>query len=200
MLLHNISRQACLRTGLGVTDNAYTSHVNSTFLVSCLYCGKSLETDRVAVEHLDGMNRFRLGLHIPGNVAVACVACNREKRRDDQLSTLVLADTGWKSFLSHDGSLCPAHCKSCTYWSTRFPNLSQRKAHLKAAVSKIEEFRRAYSVVLTWNQTIRGVLHHSVETLYRECQEFAVSRISSLSKSVNEHLMRLPKLDIEERL
>jgi hypothetical protein len=61
------------------------------------------------------MNRFRVGLHVPGNVAVACRRCNSEKRRDDQKVALILATTGWESFLAHDGTRCAAVCKTCSY-------------------------------------------------------------------------------------
>src|SRR6187431_2662188 len=102
MLLHDISRRFAQFTKQSVADASYAKAVTAAFGNSCLYCGRLLEYDRSAVEHLEGMNRFRLGLHIPGNVAVACVKCNREKRRDDQLSHLTLAQSGWESFLSHN--------------------------------------------------------------------------------------------------
>ena len=54
------------------------------------------------------MNRYRAGLHCPGNVLVACKMCNSEKRRDDSLRVLSLATSGWESFLSHDGTRCAA--------------------------------------------------------------------------------------------
>ena len=99
MFLHEISRRITSNEGLRVTDQAYVNAVTETFGANCTYCQGPLELNRSAVEHLDGMNRFRAGLHIPGNVTVACVTCNREKRRDDQLKTLRLAESGWESFV-----------------------------------------------------------------------------------------------------
>src|SRR5690242_21931812 len=91
MFLHEISRRAVGEIGLSVTDAEYAQAVVNTFGDHCAYCGTVLENDRVAIEHLDGMNRFRAGLHLPGNVVVACRRCNSEKRRDDSHKALVLA-------------------------------------------------------------------------------------------------------------
>jgi hypothetical protein len=93
MFLHDISRKLCANLGLSVTDIRYVGDVANTFGPKCCYCERLLENDRAAVEHLDGMNRFRMGLHIPGNVVVACTRCNREKRRDDSTPQLKLAQT-----------------------------------------------------------------------------------------------------------
>ncbi len=112
MFLHSISQRIAAEVKLRVTDPSYVNSVADAFGDRCVYCRLNLETNRAAIEHLDGMNRFRAGLHIPGNVAVACVTCNREKRRDDQRKDLVLAETGWESFLSHDGTRCPGACKT----------------------------------------------------------------------------------------
>src|SRR5207237_2307009 len=96
MFLHEISRRLVLRTGLSVTDTDYVNAVAATFSNNCSYCNCALEVDRAALEHLVGMNRLRIGLHVPGNVVLACKRCNNEKRRDDSLQTLDLAESGWE--------------------------------------------------------------------------------------------------------
>src|SRR5438105_3056029 len=115
MFLHGVSRKISASLEVNVTDLRYTDSVVARFSINCCYCGKPLEHDRASVEHPDGMNRFRAGLHIPGNVILACKKCNNEKRRDDQLRELKLADSGWASFLSHDSTHCGHGCKTCTY-------------------------------------------------------------------------------------
>lgn len=94
MFLHEVSRRACEAGGESVSNSDYRAAVVNAFGHCCLYCNRELEHDRAAVEHLDGMNRFRVGLHVPGNVAVACRRCNSEKRRDDQKPVLHLAPNG----------------------------------------------------------------------------------------------------------
>ena len=96
MFLHDLSRKVNSSLGANVTDIRYADAVTAAFGNSCCYCSRSLEHDRAAVEHLDGMNRFRVGLHIQGNVIVACKRCNGEKRRDDQPRELSLAESGWE--------------------------------------------------------------------------------------------------------
>lgn len=96
MFLHDVSRKLCGSLNLSVADARYATAVAETFGTNCCYCATSLEVDRASVEHLDGMNRFRVGLHVPGNVVVACTRCNREKRRDDSILQLRLASTGWE--------------------------------------------------------------------------------------------------------
>ena len=90
MLLHEMSRRVVASLGASANDASYAKQVAATFGDACAYCGRVLEADRAAVEHLEGMNRFRVGLHIPGNVVVACKRCNSSKRLDDQRPALVL--------------------------------------------------------------------------------------------------------------
>lgn len=185
MLLHEISRAVSTRSGVpSVNTPVYTQQVEQAFGSACLYCARPLENERAAVEHFEGMNRFRLGLHIPGNVAVACVWCNREKRRDDQMPFLQLAQSGWESFLAHDSSRCPSACKTCAYWKQRFPDESERNRHLKEAARRIHRFRGGFSAVIGEAEKIKGILQNSVEELYRECQDFATDRIATLSAQV----------------
>ena len=185
MLLHEISRALTTSTGVPLVNApVYSQQVEAAFGSSCLYCARPLENARAAVEHFEGMNRFRLGLHIPGNVAVACVWCNREKRRDDQMPALLLAPSGWESFLAHDGSRCSPACKTCNYWRRMFPKDVGRREHLQAAAKKIHDFRISFASVIGEAEKIKGILKNSVEELYRECQNFATDRIDALNAQV----------------
>jgi hypothetical protein len=138
------------------------------------------------------MNRFRLGLHIPGNVILACKRCNGEKRRDDQLDQLTLGECGWESFLSHDSTSCRAACKTCGYWRMVWPDPIERVESMKNARQKITAFRRQYPTSLQWGRGARTLLRQTVDSLYRGCQEFATTQItrtvdeafSSLSEDV----------------
>jgi len=176
MFLHEVSRKITAKIGLSVADPKYVQAVETEFGGHCCYCGRLLESDRAAVEHPDGMNRFRAGLHIPGNVIVSCKKCNNEKRRDDQLSELTLAKTGWESFLSHDGSKCSVHCKTCVYWTTIWPDETKTE-NLKAARRKILEFRAGYKKSIELNHKAREALRQELDKIYRECQTFASDRI-----------------------
>ena len=177
MFLHDLSRRICVRLTMSVSDAAYADAVADTFGTNCCYCGKPLELDRAAVEHLEGMNRFRLGLHIPGNVIVACRRCNGEKRRDDQLNDLILATSGWESFLWHDSTCCKTTCKTCSYWAAVWPNPIKRAENIKNAREKIAFFRSRYTESLKWSESARNSLRATVDSLYRECQEFATVQI-----------------------
>ena len=65
MLLHETSRRICSYYGLSVGDPRYGESVFAAFGNTCCYCDQILENDRTVVEHPEGMNRFRAGLHIP---------------------------------------------------------------------------------------------------------------------------------------
>jgi hypothetical protein len=134
------------------------------------------------------MNRFRLGLHVPGNVIVACKRCNAEKRRDDQLPHLTLADSGWESFLSHDGSRCNASCKTCAYWRAAWPSNAERERHLRLAREKIASFRSRYTDSVEWSEQVVLRLRPAADKLYRDCQNFAASQIG---RNINEALSAL---------
>jgi len=181
MFLHEISRRIVAEVGIRVTDSAYVHVVAETFGENCVYCRRPLELNRAAVEHLDGMNRFRAGLHIPGNVTVACVTCNREKRRDDQLKNLLLAKSGWESFLAHNSERCVSTCKTCRYWATVWPDQLERNERLRQSRECILEFRDQYSDILRWSVQSHLHLRENLEKIYRDCQEFAVTRIGTLA-------------------
>lgn len=184
MFLHDVSRRLCSKLEMGVNDERYGRAVSEAFGGVCCYCGTPLENDRAAVEHLEGMNRFRVGLHIPGNVIVACTRCNREKRRDDSLPRLSLAETGWESFLSHDCTRCPPSCKTCGYWMRVWPEAGERDTRLKKTREKILTFRTAYSCYLEVSLRARAVLEPSIEAIYRDCQQFATTRIKEAVDNV----------------
>jgi hypothetical protein len=198
MFLHDLSRKISASLGLSVTDAAYSEAVAAAFGSNCCYCYLPLEKDRASVEHLEGMNRFRLGLHIPGNVIVACKRCNGEKRRDDQLHQLTLAESGWESFLSHDSTRCGTACNTCAYWRSVWPHSDERVANAKRSRQKITTFRARYPESLEWSQRARSSLRPTVDALYRECQEFATLQIrksvdqafSNLSEDVNRNAAR----------
>jgi hypothetical protein len=186
MFLHDVSRKLCGRLDLSVNDSRYAASVWQSFGNACCYCGATLERDRASVEHLDGMNRFRVGLHIPGNVIVACTQCNREKRRDDSKVALVLAETGWESFLSHDSTKCAATCKSCSYWKRIWPEEIERVRNLRYAKERITVFRAEYAPYLEINAKARPKLSLNIEAIYRDCQHFAMTRIKEAVEEVCE--------------
>ena len=177
MFLHELSRRICAFLDLSVTDSRYARAVEATFGSNCCYCCQPLEKDRTSVEHLEGMNRFRLGLHIPGNVILSCKRCNGEKRRDDQMRELTLAEYGWESFLSHDSTRCGAACNTCRYWRMVWPDPTERVEGMKKARQKIAGFRSQYPASLAWSRGARTLLRQTVDSLYRGCQEFATSQI-----------------------
>ena len=129
------------------------------------------------------MNRFRLGLHIPGNVILACKLCNGEKRRDDQLIGLTLGEYGWESFLAHDSTRCEASCNSCRYWRLVWEERTERLERMKIARERIAGFRSRYPAALQWSLSARTSLRRTVDSLYRGCQEFATNQIQ---KTVDE--------------
>lgn len=181
MFLHEVSRRACDAGGMSVSDPLYREAVIKSFGHCCAYCGRSLEHDRASVEHLEGMNRFRAGLHVPGNVAMSCRRCNSEKRRDDQNPKLSLASSGWQSFLSHDATRCESGCKTCDYWATVWPDISVRIASLGAAKERILRFQQPYDRFIVWTGGACPSIQKKVETLYRACQDFATNEIETLT-------------------
>ncbi len=184
MFLHEVSRRACVAGGMTVADIRYRESVLKSFGHCCLYCERNLELDRASVEHLDGMNRFRAGLHVPGNVAMACRRCNNEKRRDDQKVKLSLASSGWESFLSHDGQYCEAGCKTCAYWVSVWPDDILRGQMLSQVRARIRNFQEPYKSFITWSINVRPSILNKVEALYRACQYFATDEIEKLTSEV----------------
>jgi hypothetical protein len=179
MFLHELSRDVSKNWSIKVESEAYADSVRLAFKNCCPYCNVDLLTVTPVVEHLDGMNRHRVGLHVAGNVLVSCRRCNNEKRRDDSLAKLVLASSGWESFLSHDGR-CGANCKSCEYWQVIWPEENVRIAALSESMRRILEFRTQFPQFNTLRHTISLALPSLVGKLYADCQNFAENEIESL--------------------
>jgi hypothetical protein len=126
------------------------------------------------------MNRYRAGLHIPGNVLVACKKCNSEKRRDDSRKALTLANSGWESFLSHDGSRCDGSCLTCAYWRALWPDEIERKTRLSENVARIRDFRRDFPDFEHVLPRLAERLPELLTKLYSDCQSFAEREINLL--------------------
>ncbi len=180
MFLHELSRKISQDWPLRVDGEEYESRVRQCFKNECPYCSSSLVVAEPVIEHLDGMNRFRVGLHVPGNVLVACKRCNSEKRRDDQMTLLVLAGSGWESFLSHDGTRCAPSCLTCKYWTERWSPEPERVARLNENLQRIRSFRSEFPEFQSFLPVVAQKLPAIVTKLYTDCQIFAESEIKSL--------------------
>jgi hypothetical protein len=131
------------------------------------------------------MNRYRAGLHVPGNVLVACRRCNSEKRRDDSLRVLSLARSGWESFLSHDGTRCATPCRTCRYWESIWNDGTERRLRLSENLQRIRSFRSAFP---EFEQVIPSLMETHpalLRKLYSDCQTFAEMEIKSLLERVD---------------
>jgi hypothetical protein len=180
MFLHELSRRISQKWPIRVDGEEYEQLVRKLFNNQCPYCSRDL-TDTLSVkEHLDGMNRYRAGLHVPGNVLIACRECNSEKRRDDSQKVLSLATTGWESFLSHDGTRCAASCLTCRYWGGIWENETERRARLAENLERVHSFRCTFPefehILPSLSQTLPVLL----TKLYSDCQTFAEAEIKSL--------------------
>ncbi len=196
MFLHEVSRKACVAGGMSVTDPRYAESVLAAFGRNCLYCGGELERDRASVEHLNGMNRVSVGLHVPGNVAMACKRCNNGKRQDDQL--LPLAENGWESFLFHDGSRCAPTCKACLYWTSIWPDRETRRTSLASARERVHGFQQPYKQFVQWSANTRELLRQKIEILYRDCQRFATDEIGKLTLGLELNFSDSKTLESED--
>ena len=171
-----------------VSDSSYHQAVVKTFGHKCAYGERTLEADRAAVEHLDGMNRFRVGLHIVGNVLVSCKRCNNQKRSDESRIELPLASSGWESYLAHDGSRCVNGCKTCAYWEGVWLDRETRAQKMILACKRITAFRAQFPKAVLCGERARSKHQSIVEDLYRDGQEFASTIIK---KSVSSALTDL---------
>jgi hypothetical protein len=180
MFLHELSRSISPVWEIRVDGEEYESLVREHFANRCPYCGKDLTFLEAVIEHLDGMNRLRGGLHVPGNVLVACKGCNSEKRRDDSLRTLTLASSGWESFLSHDGQRCGASCRTCAYWAIRWTDPQERSLILTQNRERIRIFRDRFAVTDAVISAAVAELPKALVVLYTECQKFAETEIKLL--------------------
>jgi len=182
MFLHEVSRRISRKWPLKVDGEEYETLVRDWFNNRCPYCSCDLNNTLPVVEHLDGMNRYRAGLHVAGNVLVACRRCNGEKRRDDQLGTLSLAASGWESFLSHDGSRCAASCPTCTYWKSIWEDDVERRQRLTDSLKRIRSFRSTFPEFERALPSLAGMLPALLAKLYSDCQTFAETEIRCLSE------------------
>lgn len=186
MFLHELSRRICKEWSIRVESENYEKLVRNVFNNRCPYCSKELDEKSSVIEHLDGMNQFRIGLHIPGNVLVACRKCNNEKRRDDSRTRLTLAQTGWESFLSHDGTRCLQPCRSCQYWAVVWENGIERKSRMTENIERIRAFRRSFPQMAKILTPLAETLPSFVGKLYSDCQDFAEDEIRKLIERVDE--------------
>jgi hypothetical protein len=184
MFLHELSRRICENWQIKVDREEYEGLVRKWFDNRCPYCSRNLADTVSVIEHLDGMNRYRAGLHAPGNVLVACRKCNSEKRRDDSLKALSLARSGWESFLSHDGTRCDASCLTCQYWKSIWEDERERKMRLSENLDRVRSFRGSFSEFEKVLPSLAETLPTLLTKLYSDCQTFAETEIKSLLKNL----------------
>jgi hypothetical protein len=177
---HELSRRICQSWPIRVDGAEYEELVRKLFNNQCPYCSRNVLDTICVIEHLDGMNRYRAGLHVPGNVLVACRKCNSEKRRDDSLKVLSVARSGWESFLSHDGTRCPGPCLTCRYWSTVWEDETERRAQLSENLERLRSFRREFLELDQVLPSLADTLPTLLTKLYSDCQSFAEAEIKSL--------------------
>jgi hypothetical protein len=180
MCLHELSRRISQSWTVKVDGEEYERLVRGHFSNRCPYCSCDLTDTNSVIEHLDGMNRYRAGLHVPGNVLVACKRCNGEKRRDDSLRILSLAGSGWESFLSHSGTRCPATCRTCRYWEGVWEDRAERDLRLTENLQRIRSFRGTF---VEFDQVLPSLMETQPELLtklYTDCQTFAETEIKSI--------------------
>ena len=180
MFLHELSRKISRNWKIRVDGEEYEKLVRELFNNRCPYCSRDLAETTSVIEHLDGMNRYRAGLHVPGNVLVACRKCNSEKRRDDSLKTLSLAKSGWESFLSHDSTRCAESCHACQYWKNIWKDGTERRQRLDENLQRIRSFRHAFSEFEQAHVHLTETLPVLLTKLYSDCQSFAEAEIKSL--------------------
>lgn len=180
MFLHELSRKISENWPIKVDGQEYEELVRRWFNNRCPYCSCNLADTVSVIEHLDGMNRFRAGLHAPGNVLVACRKCNSEKRRDDSLRVLSLARSGWESFLSHEGTRCAAYCLTCRYWTSIWEDETERRLRLSENLQRVRSFRAAFSEFEQVLPSLTESLPELLTKLYSDCQTFAEAEIKSL--------------------
>lgn len=180
MCLHELSRRISQGWPVKVDSEEYENLVRERFNNSCPYCSRDLTQTESVIEHLDGMNRYRAGLHVPGNVLVACRRCNGEKRRDDSLKILSLAGSGWESFLSHDGTRCTAPCPTCRYWEGVWADETQRRLRLSENLERVRSFRATFSEFGQALPSHMATQPALLTKLYSDCQNFAETEIKSL--------------------
>jgi hypothetical protein len=180
MFLHELSRKICQDWAIAVDGEEYEKLVRLRFDNQCPYCLRNLVNGDAVVEHLDGMNRHRAGLHVPGNVLIACKKCNGEKRRDDSRKNPALGDSGWESFLSHDASRCVPSCQTCGYWKGIWEDEIERKVKLAENLQRIRSFRDEFPEFGNAIRSLEQTLPDLLTKLYSDCQSFAEREVAAL--------------------
>lgn len=185
MFLHELSRRVAEHWKFRIDGEEYEGLVRERFDNKCPYCSRPLNEGQPVIEHLDGMNRYRAGLHVAGNVLVACRRCNGEKRRDDSAKALSLAGSGWESFLSHDGTRCAPSCLTCKYWSSIWEDETERGTRLRENSERIRSFRAAFPEFEQILPAVREALPELLNKLYSDCQYFAEKEIETLLEGLD---------------
>jgi hypothetical protein len=186
MCLHELSRRIAEHWKFRIDGEEYEKLVREWFNNNCPYCSRPLADGQQVIEHLDGMNRYRAGLHVAGNVLVACKTCNGEKRRDDSAKTLSLAESGWASFLSHDGTRCASSCLTCRYWGSIWKDETERGTRLRENSERIRSFRASFPELEQILPAIRDALPELLSKLYSDCQSFAEKEIRTLLEGLDQ--------------
>jgi hypothetical protein len=180
MCLHELSRKISEDWPIKVDGEEYEKLARGQFGNRCPYCSCDLSTTVAVIEHLDGMNRYRAGLHVPGNVLVACKRCNGEKRRDDSSKNLPPGQSGWEAFLSHDGTGCVASCPTCRYWAVIWPDQGEREIRLRENLARVRSFRGSFPELERIFPDLLKTLPGLLTRLYSDCQVFAEAEIKAL--------------------
>jgi hypothetical protein len=188
MCLHELSRRISEGWPIRVDGEEYEKLAREQFGNRCPYCSCELSATVAVIEHLDGMNRYRAGLHLPGNVLVSCKRCNGEKRRDDQSRNLLPGQSGWEAFLSHDGTRCVASCRTCRYWEAVWPDQGEREVRLRENLARVRAFRSSFPELERIFPELLKTLPDLLTRLYSDCQAFAEAEIKTLlGKLEGEH-------------
>jgi hypothetical protein len=180
MCLHELSRKISEGWPIKVDGEEYEELARDQFGNRCPYCSCELSATVAVIEHLDGMNRYRAGLHVPGNVLVACKRCNGEKRRDDASKNLPLGQSGWEAFLSHDGTRCPTSCPTCGYWKVVWPDQEGRVLRLRENLARLRSFRSSFPELERVSPELLKTVPDLLTRLYSDCQAFAETEIKTL--------------------
>jgi hypothetical protein len=191
MFLHELSRKISQDWTIKIGSEKYAEIVRKWFQNRCPYCLRDLTINDAVIEHLDGMNRLRAGLHVPGNVLVACKRCNSEKRRDDSICVLLLAPTGWESFLSHNGTRCTLTCLTCKYWKGVWADEAERHTKMGENLERIRSFRNTFEEFQNVVPSLVVTMPVLLAKLYSDCQSFAESEIRLLLEKFGQ--MAAPK-------
>jgi hypothetical protein len=189
MFLHELSRKVSQHWEVRIGSEKYGEAVREWFHNRCPYCARDLRTDDAVIEHLDGMNRLRAGLHVPGNVLVACKRCNSEKRRDDSARILLLAPTGWESFLAHDGTRCTPSCRTCEYWRGLWADKVERRERMGESLERIRSFRNNFEEFQKVAPSLVATMPALLARLYSDCQTFAETEIKSLLEKFEQTIV-----------